>query len=461
MTPEASITVDDADRRFVLHGYTNLTRHRTQGAKMIVRGEGVRVYDAHGRDYIEAAAGMWCATLGFSEPALIEAAVEQFHKLPYYHTLAAKTTDVTARLAQRLAAIVPIPNARIHFALSGSEANDFLVKFLWYYNNVRGKPRKKKVISRINGYHGATVVATSLTGIPRNHQLFDAPLDRFIHVSDMHYYRLGRSGESEEAFAARLAQELEEEILRQDPDTVMAFLAEPITGGGGVILPPADYYARVQAVLKKYDVLFLADEVITGFGRTGAMFGCETCAIQPDAMVLGKGITAGYQPLAAIVVSGEIYEALAQGADIVGSFGHGTTYSGFPVGCAVALRVLDLIEQRSLIEHVQDVGEYFRERLGALRRYPPVGEVRSQGLIGAIEFVTDRASRRQFSPVGSFASAVQAAAEQQGVITRVAPAGDTIAFSPPLTINRSEIAEALDRFEQGLTTVLDAPGQSR
>jgi 4-aminobutyrate--pyruvate transaminase len=439
-----------ADREHMVHGYTNLTRHRTSGAKMIVRGDGVRVFDAEGRDYIEAAAGMWCAALGFNDAELVEAATEQLQRLPYYHTLASKSVDVAVELAERLAAISPIPNARVYFALSGSEGNDFLVKFLWYLNNARGRPEKKKVISRINGYHGATVVATSLTGIERNRRLFDADSPRFVHVSDINYFRQHRDGETEQTFAARLADELEQEILRQGPDTVMAFMAEPIPASAGVLLPPADYYARVQAVLRKYDVMFLADEVVNGFGRTGEMFGCQTCGVQPDAMVLGKGLTGGYLPLAAIVVSDEIYQGLEQGSDTVGAFVHGATYSGYPAGCAVGLKVLDIIESRGLVARSRELGAVLIERLEALKAYSVVGEVRGAGLMAAVEFTADRATRRGFEPSGSFAARVQAAAERCGVIARAAPAGDTIAFSPPLSITREEILEAVDRFEQGI-----------
>ncbi len=455
MTGDAH-SLEAADREALIPGFTNLRRHRTEGSKIIVRGEGSRVFDAEGRDYIELAAGMWCASFGFSEPALVEAATAQLQRLPYYHSLVGKSVEPAAALAERLAAIVPIPRARIHFALSGSEANDFLVKFLWYANNARGKPDKKRVISRTNGYHGATVVASSLTGIPRNQRLFDVPLERFSQVSDMNFFRQGREGESEAAFAARLADELEAEILRLGPETVMAFMAEPITGGGGVVMPPADYYARVQAALKKYDVLFLADEVVTGFGRTGAMFGCQTCGISPDAMVLGKGLTGAYLPLAAIAVSADIYEGLESGSDAVGSFGHGTTYGGYTAGCAVGLKVLDLFEERKILNHVRDVGAHMIDRLQAFRAYGVVGEVRGAGLMAAIEFVADRQSRAPFTPAGSFAARVGAAAESCGVIARLSPAGDAIAFSPPLTITHAELDEGLDRFRRGLEIAIQS-----
>ena len=440
----------ESDVKHLIHGFTNLTRHQAQGPVIMVRGEGVHVFDESGKEYIEAAGGMWCASLGFNEPALAEAAADQLRRLPYYHTLTSKSVDRAIELAEKLCSIVPIPNARIYFAVTGSEGNDYLVKFLWAYNNIIGRTKKKKVITRIGAYHGATVVATSLTGLPRNHALFDAPLDRFIHVGNMHYYADARDGESEEEFAARRARELEDEILRQGPDTVMAFMAEPVMAGGGVIFPPADYYARVQEVLCKYDVMFLADEVVTGFGRTGNMFGCETYGIKPDGMVLGKGITSAYQPLAAVVLSDKIYQGLKSVSDTVGSFAHGATYSGHPVATAVALKTIELMEQRNVLAHVREVAPYLKERLEALHDWPFVGEVRAQGLMAAVQFVRDKKARKPFDPVGSFAALVHAKSEAHGVITRHASVGDTIAFSPPLTITKAEIGEAMDRFEKGL-----------
>ncbi len=439
-----------SDVKHLVHGFTNLRRHESQGPRIIVRGEGVRVFDDSGKDYIEAAGGMWCASFGFNEPALAQAAAEQFERLPYYHTLASKSVDRTIELAERLCAMVPIPDAKIYFAVTGSEGNDFVVKFLWAYNNIKGRPKKKKVISRLGGYHGATVVATSLTGLARNHALFDCPLDRFIHVGNMHYYSEAFDGESEAEFAARRARELEDEILRQGPDTVMAFMAEPIMAAGGVILPPADYYARVQEVLRKYDIMFLADEVVTGFGRTGEMFGCEACDIRPDTMVLGKGITAAYQPLAAIVLSDEIYQGLKSVSDSTGAFAHGATYSGHPVAAAVALKAIALMKERDILGHVRAVAPYLQQRLEALKDWRFVGDVRGRGLIAAIQFVRDKKTKQGFDPAGSFAALVHARAEANGVITRQAPSGDTIAFSPPLTITRAEIGEMMDRFEKGL-----------
>jgi 4-aminobutyrate---pyruvate transaminase len=449
----SNTTLSARDAQYFIHGYTNLSAHRREGGRVIVGGKGVRIFDESGRDYIEAAAGMWCALFGFGEEELVIAATEQMRKLPYYHTLASKTVAPSVELAERLSALVPVRDAKIYFAVSGSEANDFLIKFLWMHHNAIGKPQKKKVIARINGFHGATIAATSLTGIKKNHALFDAPLDRFLHVSDMHYYSQGLGGESEEEFASRLAQELEDRIVAEGPETVMAFMAEPCTGGGGVVLPPKTYYAKVQAVLKKYDVMFLADEVITGFGRTGNFFGCETFGIQPTAMTMAKGLTSAYQPMSAIALPQEVYEGMEKGSDQIGRLAHGATYAGHPVAAAVALRVLDLIKERDVIGHVRRITPHFRARLDKLAEHPRVGQVRSEGLMGAVEFVADKGTKRRFAQEGAFAGRVRDKAEELGVITRAVPCGDSIAFSPPLIITKAEIDEVFDRFTAALDAV--------
>ncbi len=302
----------DRDIAHLLHGYTDLASHRVKGPLVITRGEGVRVFDEHGKAYIEAAGGMWCTSLGFDEPELVAAAIAQMRRLPYYHTLSSRSIDVTIELAERLSALVPIEDARIYFALSGSEANDFLIKFLWYYNNARGRPHKKKVIAHIDGYHGATIAATSLTGVARNHQGFDLPLAGFLHVAQPHYNRDAQPGESPEAYATRLAEALERRILEEDPATVMAFMAEPCAGAGGVIVPPPTYFEKVQTVLRRHDIFFLADEVITGLGRTGNLFGCETFGIDADSMTLAKGLSSGYQPISALVASRPAVRSLTE-----------------------------------------------------------------------------------------------------------------------------------------------------
>lgn len=446
----------ERDIQNLLHGYVELKTFQEKGPKVITGGKGVFIYDDKGTPYLEGVAGMWCTAFGFGETALIEAATEQMHKLPYYHTLAYKTVTPAIDLAERLAELAPIENPKLYFGLSGSEANDFVVKMVRYYNNAIGRPDKKKIIARKNGFHGASLMAASLTGIPMMHKAFDLPLPGVLHVSEPHFFRNGGPGETETEYAERLAGELEETILAEGPDTVAAFIAEPITGAGGVVIPPAGYYAKIQEVLKRYDVLFLADEVITGFHRTGELWGCQTMGIQPDTMSMAKGLTSAYQPLSAVALSGEIYQGIEKGSAEIGFFAHGTTYAGHPVGCAVALKVLDLIEERDIGGHVAQVSRTFEKRLAALLDHPLVGEVRSRGLMGAVEFVADKQTRRGMQPVGAFARQVCARAEEHyQLICRPMPGSDTCAFSPPLIISEEEIDEMFDRFGKALADVTD------
>lgn len=444
------------DIKHVLHGYVELANHRENGSTVITGGKGVFIFDENGTPYLEGAAGMWCTAFGFGEPELVEAAVKQLRELPYYHTVAYKSVMPAIELAERLAALVPIQDAKVYFALSGSEANDFLVKAVRYYNNALGRPAKKKIIARRNGYHGASIAAGSLTGIPVNQKGFDLPIPGILHVSDPNHFRNGVPGESAEAFAGRLADELEETILAEGPETVAAFIAEPVTGAGGVVVPPAPYYEKVSAVLRRHDVLFLADEVITGFHRTGSLWGCQTMGFTPDTMSLAKGLTSAYQPLAAVVVSDALYQGLEKGSAEIGFFGHGATYSGHPVGCAVALKVLDLIEERSIDAHVRAVSRVFARRLEQFRDHPLVGDVRYAGLMGAVEFVESKEPRRYFQPVGSFGKRVRDCAEvAHKLICRSLPGSDACAFSPPLIITEDEVNEMFDRFARALGDVTD------
>lgn len=439
------------DIAHLIHGYTDLSGIQRDGPVVITRGDGIRVFDDAGRDYIEAASGMWCTALGFSEGELIDAAIEQMRKLPYYHTLAGRSVNPAIELAEKLSALVPIPNAHIYFAVSGSEANDYLIKFLWYYNNAIGRPEKKKVITRINSFHGATVVATSLSGLSRNYAMFDAPLPGFLHTADPHFYRNGLPGESEEEYASRLVAELEALIVTEGPGTIMAFLVEPVTGAGGVIIPPRTYHEKVQALLAKYDILFLVDEVITGFGRTGEMFGSQTVGIKPDAMTMAKGLSSAYQPISAIALSEPIYQGMVRGSDEVGHyFAHGATYAGHPVAAAVSLKVLEIFERRNLLAHVRQVAKHFARRLQGYAQHPLVGEVRQLGLVGAVELVSNKSKRAFFDRPGQVAQKLKQCCERHGLIVRAVPAGDSIAFCPPLITTEADIDEIFQRFDVAL-----------
>ncbi|WP_342669091.1 aminotransferase [Belnapia moabensis] len=388
-----------ADLAHLVHQQTDLGAHEAEGAILIARGNGVRVTDTEGREYIEAMAGLWCASLGFSERRLAEAAYKQMLALPYYHTFFQKGHEPSVRLAEKLAAMAPEGLNHVLFQCSGSEANDAAIKLIWYYNNIRGKPAKKKLIGRMRGYHGNTVATASLSGQPHMQADFDLPLgERFLHISNPNYYRFGQEGESEEQFSARMAAELEALIEREGGETIAALFAEPVQGGGGAITPPRGYFDLIQPILTRHDILLVADEVICGFGRTGNLWGSETYGMRPDMLVSAKQLTASYQPLSALLISDPIHAALMEGSRKHGSFGHGFTYGGHPVACAVGLETLAIYEERDILGHVRAVSPTFLEGLGAMREHPLVGDVRGVGLIAGVELVADKTTKAPFPP---------------------------------------------------------------
>ena len=436
------------DIAHVLHPYTNLRRHQQKGPLIITRGEGIRVIDEQGKAYIDGLAGLWCASLGFSERRLVEAARRQFEILPYYHGFAHKSHEPGIDLAERILSLTPVSMSKVFFNNSGSEANDSAVKMVWYYNNARGRHRKKKIISRMKGYHGATVATASLTGLPNNHRDFDLPIAHIRHADCPHHYRFAKPGESEEDFATRLAESLEAQIVREDPETVAAFIAEPVMGAGGVIVPPLTYFDKIQKVLKKYDVLFIVDEVICGFGRTGNMFGSGTFDLKPDIMTMAKALSAGYQPISATVINDELHQAFVTQSDKIGIFAHGFTYSAHPVACAVALETLNIYEERKILDHVRQVLPLFQRRLRDLAAHPLAGEARGIGLIGALELVRDKASKAAFEAAAGVGSLAAEIAQQEGLILRAM--GDSLALCPPLVITETEIDEVFDLLTRAL-----------
>ncbi len=455
MTTDTS-SIASRDIAFQVHPFTQLRKHEAAGPQVVTRGQGIYVYDEEGREYIEGMAGLWCTSLGFGEERLVEAAARQMRRLPYYHLFNHKTHDVAVDLAERLIALMPVRMSHVFFNNSGSEANDTAVKLCWYYNNARGRYRKKKIIARLRGYHGVTVAAGSLTGILTVHRDFDLPIPNVRHADCPDYYRSGKPGESEEEFATRLAESLENQILREDPETVAAFIAEPVMGAGGVIVPPRTYFEKIQAVLKKYDVLLIADEVICGFGRTGRMFGSETYGLWPDIMTLAKGLSSAYLPISATVIAEELYQALLQQSDKIGIFAHGYTYSGHPASCAVALETLNILEERDLVGHVQRVAPPFQAGLRRFADHPLVGNVRGVGLLGGVELVRDKTTRTLFDPPGSVGDIFSARAKDHGLIARNLQ--DTVALCPPLIITEAEIDEMLRRFEKALVDTTAAIG---
>jgi 4-aminobutyrate---pyruvate transaminase len=422
---------------------------------IIARGEGPYVYDDQGRKYFEGMAGLWCTALGYGNEELIEAASEQMRAIAFTHMFGGKSHQVGIDLAERLAAMVPVKDAHVFFGNSGSDANDTHWKLLRYYYNAIGKPQKRKIIARERAYHGVTVASAAMTGLLPNHKYFDLPFEALgvIRTDATHFYRQGLAGESEEAFATRLADNLEQLIVREGPQTIAAFIAEPVTGAGGVVVPPRTYWPKIQAVLRAYDILLIDDEVITGFGRTGNDFGATTYAFQPDMMTLAKAITSAYLPLSAAVIRGDMYEAMVEPSANVGIFGHGYTYSGHPVSCAVALKVLEIYRRDRIFEQAAARGAYMQRRLRELESHPLVGEVRGVGLIAAVELVANKTTRAAFAggTIGTFA---QIRAQANGLLIR-AVAGSSLAICPPLIVSETHIDELLDKLRRSLDETLD------
>jgi len=436
------------DIAYHVHGYTNLKTHLENGPQIYERGSGVRVYDDNGKGYIEGLAGLWCASLGFNEERLIEAAVREMKRLPYYHGFAGKTSDVAIDLAERLVKMAPVPMSKVLFANSGSEATDLAVKLIWYYHNAIGKPEKKKIISRIKGYHGVTVCSASLTGLPHLHNEFDLPIERIMHTDCPHHYRFAQDGETEEEFASRCAENLESLILDEGPETIAAFFAEPVMGAGGVIVPPATYFEKIQPILRKYDIIFLADEVICGFGRTGNMWGSQTYSLQPDMISTAKALSAAYLPISALLINDKIFDSMVEQSEKLGVFGHGSTYAGHPVSAAVALETLTIYEELNIVGHVKQVSPALQNGLRRFADHPLVGEVRGIGLVGAVELVKDKETKQAFDPKSGVGASCQNFAYEHGLIIRAL--GDSLAFCPPLVISEDETHELLDCFEKAL-----------
>ena len=443
MPPLSNLAVRDVET--LVHPYTQLAVLRETGPLILERAKGVFVYDTEGRGYIEGMAGLWCTALGYGNEELVEAAAAQMRKLPFAHLFTGKSHDPAIELAERLKELLPIPASKIFFCSSGSEANDTQVKLVWYMNNALGRPRKKKIVGRDRGYHGVTVAAASLTGLSANHRDFDLPIAGILHTGCPHHYRYAQAGESEDDFARRLAAELEQLILREDPQTVAAFIAEPVMGAGGVIVPPRTYFSEISKVCRKYDVYMISDEVICGFGRLGTMFGCSALGYEPDSITVAKALTSAYVPLAGVTVPQSMYEAMLDESRKIGTFGHGFTYSGHPVAAAVALKAIDIYTRERIADAVAAKAPQFQARLSALADHPLVGEARGLGLVAGIEIVADKRSKRSFDPKAAVAPQVVRFAQEEGLIVRFL-AGDIVSICPPLIITPAEIDELFDRL---------------
>jgi len=426
----------------------------------IDRGEGIYVYDNAGNKYLEGLAGLWCTSLGYGNQELVDTAAEAMSRMSFTHLFGGRTHQNAMDLAAKLAEMVPTVDAKVFFGLSGSDANDTQIKLLRYYFNAIGKPEKRKIITRERAYHGVTVAAGSLTSLAVNLTHFDAPLDALgiLRTDAPHYYRGRLEGESEEEFTDRIVENLEGLILEEAADTIAAMICEPITGASGVIVPPAGYYEKVQAVLSRHDILFWSDEVITGFGRTGNDFGSTTVNIQsPDMMTFAKQISSAYFPVSAAVIRGDMYEAMIEQSAATGMFGHGYTYSGHPVGSAIALKTLEIYDRDKTFANAAKVGEYFQRRLREFESHELVGEVRGCGLIAGVEIVADKATAAPFQP--SVVGFLQQACQNNGLIGR-AVAGTTIAFCPPLIITEEQVDELIEKLGRGLEQTLAHVGQT-
>jgi 4-aminobutyrate--pyruvate transaminase len=436
------------DIAYCVHPQTNLARHRDVGPLTITHGEGIHVVSDDGRRFIDTNSGLWCSSLGYANERLARAAYEQMRTLGAYHTFRHSTNEAVVLLSEKLVAMAPKPMAKVLLQCSGSEANDTAIKLAWYYHAAKGNPGKYKIIGRERGYHGTSCATTSLSGKRDMHADFHLPLPGFLHAQFPHYYREHEEGETEEEFATRMAEALEALILAEGPDTVAAFFAEPVMGAGGAVVPPRTYFAKVQDVLRRHDILFVADEVICGFGRTGNMWGTETFALEPDMMSCAKALSAGMIPISALMISDRVYDALVSQSEKLGAFAHGYTYSGHPVSAAVALETLKIYEEMDVVAQTRRLGAHLLAGLRTLLDYPFVGDVNGVGLIAGIELVKDRERRTPLDPALKIPQALDANAREQGLIMRIV--GERVAFAPPFIITEDEIDEILRRFRLAL-----------
>ena len=440
------------DSAAFLYPYTNALANEKDGSLVIARGNGIYVTDDAGKEYIEGMSGLWCTSLGFGNERLAEAAARQIRNLSFYHGFNQKSHTPQIELAERLLALAPMPMSKVFFANSGSEANDTAFKLIWYRSNAMGNPEKKKIIGRVKGYHGVTIAAASATGTPINHQAFDLPIDGFLHTDCPHYASSAAPGESEEQYSERCAQNLDALIEQEGAETVAAFIAEPVMGAGGVLIPPAGYFEKIQAVLDKHDVLMIADEVICGFGRTGNMWGSETYNIRPDIITCAKALSSGYIPISALMINDAVYQPIAEQSAEIGALGHGFTYSGHPVAAAIALETLDIYEELDLVEMIQVISPILQKGIQTFADHPLIGETDGVGLLAVAELVANKETGKSFLAERRVAPFLLDRALDHGLIVRAL--GDRIAFSPPLVINQSEIEEMFKRFGKALDNTM-------
>lgn len=432
------------------YGFTDLPTIAERGATVLTHGKGPYVYDVHGREYLDGNSGLWNMVAGFDHKGLAEAAKAQYDRFPGYHSFFGRMSDQTVMLSEKLIEVSPYSRGKVFYTNSGSEANDTMVKMLWFLGGAEGKPQKRKILTRVNAYHGVTAVSSSMTGKPYN-AVFGLPLEGFIHLSCPHFWRFGHEGETEQQFTQRMAVELEETIQREGADTIAAFFAEPVMGAGGVIPPSEGYFQAIQPILKKHGIPLIADEVITGFGRTGNTWGCETYDFVPDAIISSKNLTAGYFPMGAVILGPELTDRLQAASEAIEEFPHGFTASGHPVGCAIALKAIDVVMNEGLAENVRTLTPLFEEGMARLAESPNIGEWRGKGLMGALEAVADKETKRPFDGSLSVSERIANACTDQGLICR--PLGQAIVLCPAFILTPAQMDEMFAKLERAIKGV--------
>ena len=435
-----------------LYGFTDLKSLNERGPLVISYGKGIHVFDTKGNKYLDANSGLWNACAGFDHPGLIEVAKKQYEKFAGYHSLFGRLSEETLELSEKLIEVSPFNQGRVFFCNSGSEANDTMIKMLWMYNARIGKPKKRKIITRINGYHGVTLGASSMTGKPYNKE-FGLPLEEFIHADCPHFWKFGLDDESEDNFTKRMAINLENLILKEDPETIAGFVAEPVQGAGGVIPPSKNYFDLIQPILKKYSIPLIADEVICGFGRTGELWGCDTYNINPDIIISSKCLTAGYFPMGAVIVNKEFSDQFVEISEEAEEFPHGFTAGGHPVGCAIALKAIDVIINEGLLDNVKEVSPYFMKRLGEFNQYDNIGETRGVGLMAALEMVKNKQTKEPFEGHLNMGDRVANLSIDNGLICR--PLGPAIVLCPQFIINKKQIDDIFDSLHKTIKEVFN------
>ncbi|EPN4954913.1 aspartate aminotransferase family protein [Vibrio diabolicus] len=448
----------EIDRQRVFHASTHLKQYAAGelSGRIISSGSGIRITDSEGIELIDGFAGLYCVNIGYGRTEMADAIYEQAKELAYYHTYVGHTNEALVTLSDRIIKMAPEGMSKVYYGMSGSDANETQLKLVWYYNNARGLPEKKKIISRDRGYHGSSIASGSMTGLPLFHAHFDLPLERIKHTMAPYYYRREDESMSELEFSQYCADQLEAMILEEGPETVAAMIAEPVLGTGGIVPPPEGYWQAIRKVLDKYDVLLIADEVVCGFGRLGSDFGSLHYDMKPDLITVAKGLTSAYQPLSGVIVGERVWSVLENGTDQWGAIGHGYTYSGHPMGAAAANCNLDIIEREGLVQNAAEVGAYLQQRMAeTFNDHPLVGDTRGVGLLHALEFSSDKLRRVHFDPNLKVGPQIAAACLEQGLIARAMPHGDILGFAPPLIANRNDIDTIVDKAHQAVNKVMD------